>query len=219
MMRIAIGRSGDQFVSKIEPGKRVDRGNLKRVVNIKIRKQAGNSLGQHCLPDARRPMKEHVMATGSGHLAGPLGLNLTHDIRQVETTARVLAGLLPHHFDRLNKRHRLASQKGDQLGDRGNTKDLDPFNQLGLSTTTAAHARAEKLAADPSTRSSCVITKKINIMMAAVWPLLVDCRIHIVKRCPLRQAEPAAARLIPGAALHRPPMYRCPYLTGRRWPH
>jgi hypothetical protein len=29
----------------------------------------------------------------------------------------VLTGLLAHHLDRLNKRHRVASKKGDQLGD------------------------------------------------------------------------------------------------------
>jgi hypothetical protein len=86
-------------------------------VDIKIRKQAGNSLGQHRLSDPRRPMKEHVMTTGRGHLAGPLSLNLTYHICDVETTARVLAGLLAHHLNRFDKRHRVAAEKGDQLGD------------------------------------------------------------------------------------------------------
>jgi hypothetical protein len=103
-------------------------------VHIKIRKQAGTTLGQHRLPDAGRPVKEHVMPAGGCHLAGPLGLNLTDDICQVEMAAGVLAGLLPHHFDRLNKRHRLTTKEGDQLGDRGDAKDLDPFNQLGLTS-------------------------------------------------------------------------------------
>jgi hypothetical protein len=67
MMRIAIGRSGDQFVSEMETSKRVDRGNFKGVLNIKIRKQAWNSLGQHRLADAGRPMEEHVMATRCSH--------------------------------------------------------------------------------------------------------------------------------------------------------
>jgi hypothetical protein len=31
------------------------------------------------------------MAAGCGHLASPLGLDLTYHIRQVETAARVLA--------------------------------------------------------------------------------------------------------------------------------
>ena len=75
MMRIAIRQSGDQFVSEIESSKRVDRRNFKGVVNIKIRKQAWNSLGQHRLADARRAMKEHVMATRCGHLASPLSLS------------------------------------------------------------------------------------------------------------------------------------------------
>jgi hypothetical protein len=38
-------------------------------------------------------------------------LNLTYHICHVETTARVLAGRLAH------KRHRVAAEKGDQLGD------------------------------------------------------------------------------------------------------
>jgi hypothetical protein len=58
-------------------------------------------------------MKEHVMPAGGCHLAGPLGLNLTYHICHFETTARTLAGLLPHHLDRLDKRHRLASQEGN----------------------------------------------------------------------------------------------------------
>jgi hypothetical protein len=38
VMWVAVGRSGDQFVSEIESSKRVDRRNFKGVVNIKIRK-------------------------------------------------------------------------------------------------------------------------------------------------------------------------------------
>jgi hypothetical protein len=75
MMRIAIGRSGDQFVSEMETSTRVDRGNFKGVLNIKIRKQAWNSLGQHRLADAGRPMEEHVMATRCSHLTSPLSIS------------------------------------------------------------------------------------------------------------------------------------------------
>src|SRR4051794_16571002 len=114
MMRIAIWRSGDQFVSEIESSKRVDRRNFKGVVHIKIRKQARNSLGQHRLSDIRRAMKEHVVATRRGHLASPLSLDLTHHICHVEPTARVLTGLLAHHLDSINKWHRVAEEKGDQ---------------------------------------------------------------------------------------------------------
>jgi hypothetical protein len=116
MMRIAVRRSGDQLVCEIESSKRVDRRNLKRVVNIKIRKQAWNSLGQHRLSDAGWPVKEHVMTAGGGHLASSLGLNLTYDICNVETAARVLASPLPYYLDRLNERHWLTSEKGDQSG-------------------------------------------------------------------------------------------------------
>jgi hypothetical protein len=62
----------------------------------------------------------------------PFRLNLTQHICHVEPTARVLAGLLAHHLHGLNKRHRVASEKGDQLSDRCNAKDLDPLNQLRL---------------------------------------------------------------------------------------
>ena len=50
-------------------------------------------------------MKEQVMATRCGHLASPLSLDLTYHICHVETTARMLAGLLTHHLDSLNKWH------------------------------------------------------------------------------------------------------------------
>ena len=35
-----------------------------------------------------------MVPTGCGYLAGPLGLHLAHDVCQIETTVRVLAGSL-----------------------------------------------------------------------------------------------------------------------------
>jgi hypothetical protein len=43
-----------------------------------------------------------------GYFAVPLGFDLTHDVCQVQTTVRVLAGPLADHFDGLNGRHRNA---------------------------------------------------------------------------------------------------------------
>jgi len=106
---------------------------FQRIVHLKIGKQARNALSEHSLADSRWAVEEHVVPTGCGYFTGPLGFNLTHDISQVETTVRVLAGPLADHFDGLNGRHRVVLQQSDQLGDRGNTKDLDPFDQLGLS--------------------------------------------------------------------------------------
>jgi hypothetical protein len=78
-------------------------------------------------------MEEHVMPTGDGHLAGPLRLGPTDHIRQVQTTVRMPAGTLTHDLDGVNRRYRGAAQKGDQLGDRGNTKDPNAFNEFRLS--------------------------------------------------------------------------------------
>jgi hypothetical protein len=78
-------------------------------------------------------MEEHVMPPGSGYFAGPLRLGLTDHIRQVKTTVGMPAGSLTHDLDGVNRRYRGAAQKGDQLGDRGNTKDPNAFNEFRLS--------------------------------------------------------------------------------------
>jgi hypothetical protein len=62
-------------------------------------------------------VKKHVVPTGCGYLAGPFGLYLAHDVCQVETTVRVLAGSLADHFDGLDVGHRRPAQEGDQLAD------------------------------------------------------------------------------------------------------
>ena len=79
------------------------------------------------------------MPTGCSYLAGPLGLHLTHDVCQVETTVRVLPGSLANHLDGLNVGHRRSAQEGDQLGDRGNTEDLDPLDQTRVARLAYRH--------------------------------------------------------------------------------
>ena len=104
-----------------------------------IREQARDTLGEHGLADTRRAVEEHVMPTGSGYLAGPLGFDLADHVCQVETALGVCASPVAQHLDRVDQRHRLATQEGDQLGDRGNTEDLDAFNQFRLSGLTQRH--------------------------------------------------------------------------------
>ena len=55
--------------------------------------------------NAWRTVEQHVLPTGCGYLAGPIGLDLTYDVRQVETTARALADRLADHVDGLNGRY------------------------------------------------------------------------------------------------------------------
>jgi hypothetical protein len=62
-------------------------------------------------------VEEHVVTAGCGNFTSPLGLNLANDICQVETTASVPNCRLTDHLDGLNRRHRDAPQKSDQLGD------------------------------------------------------------------------------------------------------
>jgi hypothetical protein len=78
-------------------------------------------------------MEEHVMPPGTGYFAGPLRLGLTDHIRQVKTAVGMPAGSLTHDLDGVNRRYRGAAQKGEQLGDRGNTKDPNAFNEFRLS--------------------------------------------------------------------------------------
>ena len=139
MVWVAVGRSGDEFVGQVEPSERVHRRHFEGVVQGQIREQARDTLGEHGLADTWRAVEEHVMPAGSGYLAGPLGLDLTDHVCQVETTLGVLAGRVAHHLDRVDQRHRLAPQEGDQLGDRGNTEDLDAFDEFRLSGLAQRH--------------------------------------------------------------------------------
>ena len=109
MVGVAVGRSGDELVSKVEAGERVHGRHFQGVAHIEIGKQARDSLGEHGLADSRRPMEEHVMPSGSSHLAGPLSLHLTDHICQVQTTHGVRTGCVTHHLDRVDQRHRLVS--------------------------------------------------------------------------------------------------------------
>lgn len=57
---------------------------------------------------------------------------------------------VPHGSDGRNRRHRNSAQEGDQLGDRGDPEDLDPFDQLRLSRlAAAARSPAGTLPAEP----------------------------------------------------------------------
>jgi hypothetical protein len=71
-------------------------------------------------------VEEHVMPAGRGHLVGPLGLDLTNNICQIETAVRVFAGPLAHDLNGLDRWHWNAVQKGNQLCDRGKPEDIDP---------------------------------------------------------------------------------------------
>ena len=85
MVRVAVRRSGDQLVVEIEAGERVHRRHFERVVQIEIREQAGDTLSEHGLADARRTMEEHVVPPCCGYFAGPLSLDLTDHICQIKT--------------------------------------------------------------------------------------------------------------------------------------
>jgi hypothetical protein len=117
MVWVAVGRSGDELVGKIEAGKRVHRRHLEGVVQNKIREQARDTFSEHGLADSWRSVEEHVMPTRRGYFAGPLGLDLTDDICQVKTMVRVGPGPITYYLDGVNRRHRNPAQKSDQLGD------------------------------------------------------------------------------------------------------
>ena len=133
MVWVAVGRSDDELVGKIEASQGVHRRHFEGVAHNKIRKQARDTLSEHGLADSRRAVEEHMVPARSGYFAGPLGLHLTDHIRQVKTALGVLAGSVAHHLDRIDQRHRPALQEGDELSDRGNTEHIDPCDELGLS--------------------------------------------------------------------------------------
>lgn len=47
-------------------------------------------------------VEEHVVPAGRGDLAGPLGLDLTNNICQIDKTIRVFAGTLAHDLNGLD---------------------------------------------------------------------------------------------------------------------
>src|SRR5512133_2905553 len=102
VVRVAVGRSSDEFVGKVETSERVHRRHFKRVIQSKIRKQARDTLSEHGFSDTWRAMEEHVVPTCCGYLTSPLRLNLTDYIRQVKTTACMPAGSLPYHLDSMH---------------------------------------------------------------------------------------------------------------------
>jgi hypothetical protein len=72
MVRVAVGRSGDELISQVEAGQGVHRRHFEGVAHIEIGKQTRNRLGEHGLADPRRAVEEHVMPAGSGYLAAHL---------------------------------------------------------------------------------------------------------------------------------------------------
>jgi hypothetical protein len=132
MVRVTIRRSSDELVGKVEASERVHRRHLERVMQIEIREQARDTLSEHGFADTWRPMEEHVVSTCCSYFAGPLSLGLTDHIRQVNTTVRMPTGSLTQYLDGVDRRYRCAAQKCDQLGDRGNTKDPNAFNEFRL---------------------------------------------------------------------------------------
>jgi hypothetical protein len=106
MVWVAVGRSGNEFIGKVEAGQRVHRRHLERIVQTEIRKQARYTLSEHGLADPRRAMEEHVMPTRCGYFAGPLSLDLTHHICQVKMTVRIPTGPLTHYLNGIHRRQR-----------------------------------------------------------------------------------------------------------------
>ena len=61
MVRVAVGRSGDQLVGKVEASQGVHRGYFERVGYVQIGKKTRNSFGEHRLADPRWAVEQHVM--------------------------------------------------------------------------------------------------------------------------------------------------------------
>jgi hypothetical protein len=139
VVRVTVGRSADQFVGEIEACEGVHGRYFERVMDLKIRQQPRDAFGEHGFARARRTVKEHVVPARRSDLAGPLGLDLANDIRQIETAARVTTGALTHDLNRLDQWQRDALQEGNQLSDRGKPEDFDPVDQLRFSGLTQRH--------------------------------------------------------------------------------
>ena len=76
------------------------------------------------------------MAARRRDLAGPLRLDLTDHIGEIELTVGMAARPIGDHLDRLDLRHRLTAEERDELGDRAHAEDLDPVDQLGFTGLT-----------------------------------------------------------------------------------
>ena len=66
-----------------EPGRRVNSSSEKRLLSVKVREQADEPAGQHCLPRARRPDHQQMMTTGGADFEGPAGERLTPEFGQI----------------------------------------------------------------------------------------------------------------------------------------
>jgi hypothetical protein len=56
----AVGRSGNELVSEVEPSQRVHRRHFEGVAQVKIGKETRNTLGEHGFADTRRAVEEHA---------------------------------------------------------------------------------------------------------------------------------------------------------------
>jgi hypothetical protein len=57
MVWVTVGRSGNEFIGKVEAGKRMHRRHLKRIVQTEIREQARYRLSDMVLPTPGGPWK------------------------------------------------------------------------------------------------------------------------------------------------------------------
>jgi hypothetical protein len=106
-------------------------------------------------------VEEHVVPARRSYLAGPLGLDLANYICKVETTLRMVASALTDHLDRIDGRHRDASQKSDELGDRADTEDLDSCNELRLPGLTQRNDHPLE---------ACLLSRERCRQNPAYWP-------------------------------------------------
>jgi hypothetical protein len=64
-------------------------------MDIQVRGEPWDPLGEHCLSDTGTAVKEDVIASRCRYLTGQFGLHLSYDICHVETRVCVLSGPLP----------------------------------------------------------------------------------------------------------------------------
>jgi hypothetical protein len=62
MVRVAVGRSGNELVCKVEASQRVHRIHLKGIVQNKIREQGRDTHSKHGVADVRWAVEEHCDA-------------------------------------------------------------------------------------------------------------------------------------------------------------
>ena len=139
VVRVGVRRPGDQALGEVEAGQRMDRGHLQRVGQVEVGQQPGQALRQHRLAHPGRPVEEHVVPARGGDLQGPLRLALPDHVGQVETAHLGVGPGDGTEFDRVDQRHRVAPQFGDELAQRGQAEHLDPLDQPRLRRLSEGH--------------------------------------------------------------------------------